>query len=195
MLESRDLLTAISLYQHHPRAVVAAQVDTTGLTRREIAREKFTAGFKVSYGVGVPQNSDQARRVAYTGNGSSNRFLHGMLTMKIDTPGAPGAAFEGTATLRDRNVNNILLVDLQGDPTSLDRFGRPTRLTWSVNSNGSGTFTSASGQGTLTITYLPGGTIKGAGAGRAIVRFSGQVKTTGVTNPNGVDPFGPQQLS
>lgn len=196
-LEKRDLPATIApIARPVAVSVAVAPLDdaaTPTLTAREIARQRFVAGFVGTYGAGAPQFTDQSRQIAIVAKGGGNQFLHGNLVLKVNLPGAAGGNFEGSASLRDRNVNNTLLLDLRGDPSSLDRFGRPTRMSWTVNNNGSGTYTASNGSGVLTIRY-PGGKASGNGAGQAVVNFQGSVNTTNVSNPNVGVPYGPARL-
>jgi hypothetical protein len=98
----------------------------------------------------------------------------------------------GTATLQDKNQNDAgsLVVDLTADRDHLDRFGRPTQLSWSLTpftgSGGfsSGAFSLATGAGTVQVRYRDSGPARGVTSeGDATVVFQGSLYTPGTTFP------------
>jgi hypothetical protein len=122
--------------------------------------------------------TDTARQVVYIGNyrGSPSQVLHGTLLMRVLIPTNPDDQIFGVAIIRDLNnatTGNNLVLDLTA--TATDSQGRPTQFTWLVDSSSSGGYTGAPGQGTLTITYLPGHSK--SSAGNAISVFKGLVLT------------------
>ena len=207
-LEGRDLPSVAAIYFRaaalaHTRAAGGGApsgmgggsgMTTTGTpTPREQAREVFVAKYAGNFAVGPPRFTDQARSVLVLATGSSTAFLHGTLTLRAYPPKDLAGTVTGTATLFSRNVANTgseLSVDLQGSPGALDRAGRPTLLTWTVNGNSGGIFAGATGQGTVAIRYAPDGSGRlhahVPDAGRAFVAFRGQVVITGT----GSDLFG-----
>jgi len=145
VLEARDLPTAPTLLAGPagtglartldallgaPPATVAAVAHEP--TPHERAREAFVAKFAGSFVTGPGRFTDQATQSFIKGGGTSNAFLHGDLQMVTFTPIDPGGDVTGTAALIVKNVSNsgnLLVLDLQGDTQTLDRRGRPTRLT------------------------------------------------------------------
>ncbi|WP_435018169.1 hypothetical protein TA3x_000115 [Tundrisphaera sp. TA3] len=198
-LEGRDLPTAPTLLTGPIRALdlgalmgraEAGQADPPDRqpTPRELARQRFTARFAGSFATGPPRFTDQASRIFIKGSGTSSAFLHGDFQMALYPP-ADRATGEttGLAALLDKNVansGNLLLLDLQGDPSSLDRAGRPTRLTWTVDGSSGGTFSGATGEGTLEIRYRTGvKNLARSRSGGVNVIFRGRIETNGgVTN-------------
>ena len=78
---------------------------------------------------------------------------------------------------QDRNLNSggAIAFDLEADPKSLDRWGRPTRLTFTINSNiFSGIYYDPQASGTVQIRY---------GKNSASVLFQGLIFASGITNP------------
>ena len=144
---------------------------------RELARERFRGVFNGPYLRTPGRFTDQAAIDNYRGLGGSTQFLHGDYQMSIVYPTDPAGAITGLAYLQDKNVNSSGLIgfDLVGDPTSLDRRGRVTRLTFSADPNiyGGVDFNPTS-SGTATIRY---------GRGSASVVFSGLLYTNNLTNP------------
>jgi hypothetical protein len=122
--------------------------------------------------------TDTSKQIVLIGNyrGTTNQILHGTLLMRILIPSAPGGQIFGVANIRDQNnatTGNHLVLDLTA--TATDSQGRPTQLTWLVDSSSGGGYTGAPGQGTLTITYLTGHSK--SSAGNAISVFKGMVLT------------------
>ncbi len=147
----------------------------------------FFAAFNGTYAVGKGRIAGQSLRTYLNGAGTSNLFLHGQVQVGIASPVDPRMGLAGTASLFDKNyaqTGNILVLDLEGEPgPSLD--GRPTQLSWIVSDNSSGSFTGASGQGTLTISYHRGGRRQplAIDSGRMGVQFRGQIAVSGTSNP------------
>ena len=197
-LEGRDLPTAPSLLagpvssaalgsplvQAGPPATAAVSPQPTA---HELAREKFVAKFSGSFIVGPGRFTDQASQTFITGGGTSSAFLHADLQMAAYTPVDPAGQTTGIAALIVKNVSNsgnLLVLDLQGDAASLDRAGRPTRFTWTVSGSSGGTFSGATGEGTVEIRYWHNGKLpaRAWSAGGAGVIFRGRIDTNGVTN-------------
>ena len=197
-LEPRALLTAPVLFTATraaplgivraalPAAVAGPRPDAEP-TPHERARQRFEARFAGSFATGPGRYTDQAAQTYSQGGGTSNTFLHGDLQMVVFSPLDPAQPTTGLAALIDKNVadsGNLLLLDLVGDPSSVDRGGRPTRLTWTVNDGSGGSFQGASGEGTVEIRYRPGGKLppRARSAGSVGVIFRGQLATLGVVN-------------
>src|SRR5262249_25710205 len=129
---------------------------------------------------------EQSSQTYMFGGGNSSMFLHGDLQMAFFTYNDATRPATGLAALIVKNVGNTgneLDLDLIGDPSSVDRHGRVTRFTWTVEGGG-GTFSGATGQGTLRMIYMPGGkfTKRAFGGGTAGAIFKGSVYTTGVND-------------
>ena len=110
--------------------------------------------------------------------GSSNDFLHGDVSMAFVTPVDPTQPITGEAVLNDKNNNGNGQIGfvLQGDRSSLDRFGRVTRFTFTSDPNiyGGIFFTTTTSNSLGTIRY---------NGNHAAVSFAAQLYTNGLTNP------------
>jgi len=172
--------------QRRLAAVEIAAVSEESATPPWAGIRTFFAAFNGTYAVGKGRIAGQSLRTYLNGAGTSNLFLHGQVQVGIASPVDPAMGLAGTASLFDKNyaqTGNILILDLEGDPgTSGD--GRPRQLTWTVSDNSSGSFTGASGQGTLTISYHRGGRRQplSIDSGRMGVQFRGQIAVTGTSN-------------
>jgi hypothetical protein len=125
--------------------------------------------------------------VLIKGIGSSNFFLHGDLQLGAVVPTDPSRPTSRAATSFDRNTNSnsAFGVDLIGSTADLDRVGRPTKFTFTIDTNLSGgVFGQANGTGTVTIRYIPDGHHADgiASQGRAIVLIKGDVYTLKTNN-------------
>ena len=164
-------------------------IDPSLLSPAGIRRAIFLASIKKStFAVSPPSFAKASRTVYFAGQITANQFLHGTLDMRIDTPNLstdPTGLVTGIASLRDRNVaatGTVLQLDLSADPSTLDQFGRPTKLNWAIDDNGSGgTYAGAAGSGTVTIAYTKAGHTKG-GAGVANITFNGLVLANGTAD-------------
>lgn len=164
-------------------------IDPTLLSPAGIRRATFLAGIpKSPYAVSPSSFVGASRTVYFAGGLVSNQFLHGTLDMRIETPDLatnPTGMVVGIASLRNRNVaatGTVLQVDLFADGSTLDSYGRPTKLSWTVDDNGSGgTYAGAAGSGTVTIAYTRAGHAQ-KGAGVASVSFSGLVLANGTAD-------------
>ena len=155
-------------------------------TPHELARERFTAAFDGPYLAGPPRFVGQGKQLLIIGKGTSSAFLRGNLQIGLTLPASPTGTITGQANLIDLNSSNSgnqLGLDLTGSAQAVDRLGRPTHLTWTVNGNSGGTFAAAIGQGTLDIRYLPGlQRHHGKGDGTALTSFRGRIFVSGVSN-------------
>lgn len=192
-LEIREVLTAPTLLATPIRhsttlASALAALDPSGTpTLREQHRQAFSARFKGDWTTGPGRFTNQASQTFITGGGNSNMFLHADVQLGFFTYKDPSQPATGLASLIVKDVGNTgneLVLDLTGDPTSLDRRGRYTRFTWTVDGSSGGAFSGASGEGTLKLIYMPGGkyTKRAFGGGTAGSIFTGSVYTNGVTN-------------
>ena len=156
------------------------------LTPQGRARSLFVQGFSGSYGIGAPTFVSQSHQYLLIGDGGGNQMLHTRPdAMRISTPVSPTGQVTGVVQINDKSVassGNFIVLNLQADAASLDRFGRPTHLIWQVGT-GSGSYTGAIGQGTLDIAYYPGHGGRGAFAvGSHTSVFKGLVLQTGVSS-------------
>lgn len=157
------------------------------LAHRSALPGAFRASFIGHFDAGPDRFNGSPFTVHVTSNeGGSSTSMHTNLRMAISTFPASNSPVTGQAAFIDRNVTttgSTLILDLKGDPASLDAKGRPTSATWTVDSASGGLYTNATGTGTVTIGYRPGRPTRGAAAsGTAVVRFSGQLLTTRLTN-------------
>jgi hypothetical protein len=196
-MESRDLLTVMpghlaNLSRVAPSARLAAPAPTAAViasptpTSHEKAREMFSGRFQGSYTTGPGRSSAVALQTFINAGGTSNQFFHGNVLISITTPTDPTQPVTGTAQLFAKNVSTTgttLVLDLQGTVPA-DPLKPLTQLTWTVDSSSGGLYTNATGQGTLSIIYFPGGKRppRALQAGTAGAVFQGQVFTTGVGN-------------
>lgn len=193
-LEIREVLTAPVLLAGHLRqssgfASALAALDPSGAppTQREKLREAFSARFKGDFTTGPGRFTDQSSQTYIFGGGNSNMFLHADLQLGYYTYKDPSQPATGLASLIVKNVGNTgnqLNLDLVGDPSSIDRRGRYTRFSWTVDAGSGGTYSGATGQGTLRLIYMPGGKFakRAYGGGTAGAIFTGSVYTNGVSN-------------
>jgi hypothetical protein len=196
-LEARELLSAVKVLPPSRRDALAGRwIDTlqssgssgdAAMTPPGRVIQSFFAAFAGSYAVGPGRIQGQALRTYLNVAGTSNTFLHGQAQVAIAAPSDPTQGLSGTATLFDKNyaqTGNFLMLDIQGDPQPRPD-GRPTRLTWVVSQSSSGTFSGAEGQGTLLISYHPGGRRPphALDSGKVGVQFRGQITLNGTTNP------------
>jgi hypothetical protein len=173
-LEDRRLLSAYGAGGVAAAVPAAHRAGTVGA---------FRAAFVGHFDVGPDRFNGSPRAVHVTSdNGSSSTSLHTNLRMALAT--FPGSAdpVTGQAVFIDRNVTSsgsTLILDLKADGAALDSNGRPVSATWTVDGASGGLYSDATGSGTVTISYRPG---KARASGTAVVRFSGQLLTTRLTN-------------
>jgi hypothetical protein len=150
----------------------------TGPTKRELARERFSAYFSGPVYVSGGRFSDQAKTIYFRGIGGSNDFLHGDYQMAIIFPADPSKPLFGEAYLEDKNNNSggQLGLQLHGlTPQTFDNAGRPTAMTFTSDPNVySGIYFADTASGTVTIKYSKGS---------ATARFNGLVYTAGLFSP------------
>lgn len=192
VLERRDFPSIVPLLvsQAAPAASVKAAADTSGATptRHEARRQAFYALYPARFTTGPGRFTDQRTQTFHQGEqkGNSNFFLVSELTLSTVAPKDPAQPVTGQAVLFDRNANNtgnILVLDLV-NAGPVDKLGRPTKMTWTVNGSSGGSFSGAEGQGTLRLTYKPGGKVGGRvlASGRSALLFRGSVYTTGLSD-------------
>lgn len=145
-------------------------------TPAERARQRFRAEFSGPFRTLPPRFTDQRQILYLRGIGTSTAFLHGDYDMAIVLPRDRSQPITGFAYLDDKNTNAgaTLGLDLAADPASLDRKGRPTRLTFTSDPNiYSGTFFVTQSTGVVTVRY---------GKGNASASFQGRLYVSGLTS-------------
>jgi hypothetical protein len=191
VLERREVQSVLPMILKQPsptaRVRVADLPAGNNPTPHEIHRQAFYAQFPARFYTGRGRFADQRFQTFHQGaqKGQSNFFLVSQLTMATIQPTDPSKPVFGQVFMFDRNASNtgnILVLDLVNDGP-LDKFGRPTRMTWTVNGSSSGTFTQATGQGTLRIQYKPGGHTDAQvlDTGRSLLTFRGSIYTTNLS--------------
>ena len=156
-------------------------------TPHELARQQFKATFTGTYVLGGGRYDTQSRSFTFRGAGTGSYFLHGDVQLGTVTPKDPTRPISGLMTIFDRNINTNFVygVDLAGDQvTGTDRFGRPTKLSYTTDVNvSSGITTESLSEGTITIRYHSGGhASRGIYAqGTASIVVQGRVYTLGTS--------------
>jgi hypothetical protein len=153
----------------------------------QVRRQTFLAVFTGPFIQRPGFFTTEASRTNILGVGTTKASLHADLQLGALVPTDPTAPTAGAAVSFDRNINanSSLGIDLSGSPTDVDRFGRPTKFTWTIDDNTSaGVYVEAVGQGTVNIRYMPSGeTTPGLlSQGQAIVTIRGQLYSVGVAN-------------
>jgi hypothetical protein len=171
-----------------PAGAVAAATTVPHLpTPREQVLEKFFALYQGVYQASPARFTDQKQQFFFAGAGLSSSFKHGDFQMAVYTPVDPTQPVTGQVFMMVKNypnTGNSLGLDLTADASSLDALGRPTRMTWTVNGNSGGSFSGATGSGTLDIKYFPSnGHAHGQfGTAKVGLIFQGTVTSNRVTN-------------
>ena len=145
-------------------------------TKAERARQRFRAQFSGPFRTLPGRFTDQRQILYLRGIGTSTAFLHGDYDMAIVLPRDPSEPITGFAYLDDKNTNAgaTFGLNLLADPTSLDRKGRPTRLSFTSDPNiYGGTFFVTQSTGTVTVKY-------GKDSGSAL--FQGRLYVSGLTS-------------
>ena len=186
-MEARQVLSAVV-----PLATVAPTsnqfLDPTGHpTAHEMRRQHVRFAFDGKFLQGRGRFDDVASQVVIKAIGTSTYFLHGDIQLGAFVPTDPSRPTSGDASSFDRNVNSnsSYVFDLLGSTGDLDRAGRPTKFTFTVNPSASGgNFSNATGSGTVTIRYLPKGQHRDgvSSEGRALVLIVGDVYTLRTNN-------------
>ncbi|WP_165069447.1 hypothetical protein [Paludisphaera rhizosphaerae] len=185
---SASLANLLASTRSSTSAVPTADTTDVGQpTARELARQAFSAKFSGSYVAGPGRYTNQKAQFFIAGGGMSTSFLKGDVQIGLFTPVDSSQPTTGIAALIDKNASNsgnILVLNLQGDTSTLDSAGRPTHFNWTVDGSSGGTFSGATGSGTLDIRYWAGGKrlANAPRSGKAGVMFKGLVDTNGVTN-------------
>ncbi len=178
-------------------------------TPAEVAREYFTAVTVGRYTVTPGRFGNQQYTVhASSKQSSSNQFLKGRAQLLVFTPQPAPAGTPDTPTTAATfgaysglgvyvpynalNTSNELIFDLGPQRTATTaRVGGldlPTHLTWTLDPNGVGAFTSPAGfnqgAGVLDIVYTPDGSPRGGAiqSGKITYVFQGLVNTSSVLN-------------
>ncbi len=190
VLERRDLQSIVPMLIKAPTtpAVRAADLPAGSIpTPHEVRRQAFYARFPARFYTGRGRFTDQRFQTFHQGEqkGQSNFFLVSEITVATVQPTDPNQPVVGQAYMFDRNASNtgnVLVLDLV-NAGPLDKFGRPTRMTWTVNGSGGGSFQQATGQGKLQIQYKPGGRTNAQvlDTGRSLLTFQGSVYSTNLS--------------
>lgn len=146
---------------------------------------KFTGLFQGSYTVGAARQPGFATQLYMTGGGNTSAFYHGNVQVVIYVPEDRSQPAIGQANLIPKgsgDSGDLLLVDLAAVPGHVDKGGRPSLFTWTVNDDSGGDFTSGKGSGTVQLTYFPSRRLpRGAvAAGRLGLAFRGEVGVSGI---------------
>lgn len=185
-LESRSLMTVMPIV--HPHAALAQAVssppsasDLGPPTPHELAKQRFVSRLVGTFETARGRFQNEPVQVGILSSGGSNQSLHVESQMQVFLYSLPDAPPTGQIALMPKNVSttgSVLLLDLTSDGASFSH-GLPTHFTWTVNSGGSGgTWSNASGQGTLDIAYLLARKPRGIhAAGRVTVTIQGLVQT------------------
>ena len=146
----------------------------------------FRATYSGQFFTGPGRQAGQASQLFYSGSGGSNSFLHGdiqMITVQFTDPTQPTVARVDLIAKNVTNSGNQLHMDLHAVPGAVDKAGRPTQFTWTVdNGNSGGTFNSSEGTGTLQIHYMPNRSNGKNPSGGFNMLFKGQVGINGIDN-------------
>lgn len=143
--------------------------------------------FQGNYTIGLARSPGFSTQLYMYGGGTSSAFLHGDVQLAYYALGDPSRPAVGMANMIVKNVSdtgNQLGADFQAIPGAVDRAGRPTQFTWTVNSNVGGTFSGAEGSGTMQVVYFPSRRVpRGAtAAGRLGVIFRGSIGTNNISD-------------
>ena len=189
-LESRAIPSVVPMITSAIGSTAPAHsspAETASLTPLGAAKRSFVAAFRTTYYIGTPLETNNSAQVFLRGGGTSNTFLHGNLLLAFYPPTDTNGLTTGQAGLIGKSVSNTgdqLGVDLAGYAGPILP-GRVITLGWTVNGASGGTFSNASGSGTVQIRLHPGAHDSGngpGGAGVANVIFRGTVTTAGVYN-------------
>lgn len=154
-------------------------------TRHEVVRQKFFASFVGEFTVGPGRYSSQSQSFYFRGGGKSTFALHSDIQLGMVTPKDTTRPLSGLATQFDRNVNTNYTygVDLAADQvTGVDRFGRPTHITYTTDLNiSSGIAGESRSEGTIDIKYLSnnGPSGRASNSGRAVLVMRGSIYSLG----------------
>jgi hypothetical protein len=169
--------------------------DVTPPRSNEVARRNFTAKFSGRVLEEPPRLLDQARQFYILAPGTSSAFLHGTAQLRYYTPNPNPVTFPnpddpstlitsqaltttGTISMSDRSTQSgvVILANLTGSPTDVDKLGRPTHFNLTLNGGGGsgGIYSSSVGSGTLDIAY------KG---NRATITVHASIFISGIGNP------------
>lgn len=146
----------------------------------------FRATYSGQFFTGPGRQAGQSGQLYYSGSGGSNSYLHGdiqMITVQFTDPSQPTVARVDLIAKNVTNSGNQLHMDLQAVPGAVDKAGRPTQFTWTVDDgNSGGTFNSAQGTGTVQIHYMPNRANGQYPSGGFNMLFKGQIGVNGIDN-------------
>ncbi|MDG3006819.1 hypothetical protein [Paludisphaera mucosa] len=149
--------------------------------------QKFTARFQGNY-LTAPARLDGFSTMLYmNGGGMGSMFLHGNIQIAYYTPTDATQPAVGRSLILPKSAiqsGSQLVLDLQAVPGALDKSGRPTTFTWTVDPASSAQYTASQGAGTVELVYTPSTRgPRGGGSGRLGVIISGQIGLTGTDDP------------
>lgn len=149
--------------------------------------QKFTARFQGAY-LTAPARLDGFSTMLYmNGGGMSSMFLHGNVQVGYYVPTDGTKSTVGRVLMLPKSAiqsGSQLVLDMHSIPGAVDKAGRPTEFTWTVNKDSAAQYSSSDGSGTLKLTYTPSTRgRRGGGSGNLGVIISGQVGLTGIDDP------------
>jgi len=188
---------ATGIYTNQNLGGSGITTDVAPPTPSEAARRVFSATFTGKVVQEPPRLLDQLHQYYFLGQGTSTAFLHGTAQIRYYTPNPKPVTFPdptdptgkttlteqalvttGTISMSDRSTQSgtVILANLQGSPNDVDKFGRPTFFTFTLNGGGGsgGAYASATGSGTIGIAYH---------GNKATVTVHGSIFQSGVGNP------------
>jgi hypothetical protein len=188
-LEIRDLPASAPLIlaaqSNAPKGVIQAADTNFDGASPFTKYSSFRATFSGQFFEGPGRSADQKSQGFLSGAGNSSMFLHGdfqMATVRYEDPAKPSQAIALLIPKNITNSGNQLSVEMEAVPGSVDRFGRPTLWTWTVDSGSGGTFDGAVGSGTAQVIYMNKRIRNGWPSGNFNILFKGNVGTTGIGN-------------
>lgn len=187
-LETRELpalspvlLAQSPVFQNPIRKAQAAASDNPFLRY-----SPFRATYSGQFFSGPGRQAGQASQLYYSGSGGSNSYLHGdihMITVQFADPTQPTVGRVDLIAKNVTNSGNQLHMDLHAVPGAVDKAGRPTLFTYTVDDgNSGGTFNSAQGTGTVQVHYMPNRANGRQPSGGFNMLFKGQIGINGIDN-------------
>ncbi|WP_165073458.1 hypothetical protein [Paludisphaera rhizosphaerae] len=149
--------------------------------------QKFSARFQGGY-LTSPARLDGFSTMLYmNGGGMSSMFLHGNIQVGYYVPTDTTKSVVGRVLILPKSAiqsGSQMVLDLHSIPGKVDKAGRPTEFTWTLNKDSAAQYSSSDGSGTLQLIYTPSTRgRRGGGSGNLGVIISGQVGLTGVDDP------------
>ncbi len=168
--------------------------DVTPPRLNELGRRNFVGHFSGRVQELPPRLLDQARQFFILAPGNTTGFLHGTAQLRYYTPNPNPVTFPdpttgqlvteqatattGTLSMSDRSTQSggVILANLTGSPSAVDKLGRPTHFDLTLNGGGGsgGIYASSTGSGTLDIAYR---------GNKATITVHASIFLNGVGNP------------